>query len=460
MYCFNKTSCIKIPQSLAKESWCETIIQDLTREVQDRQFPDETKKVKYYDVRDGHILIPRYYPIEKYSHRSLDFNRDGEDIDITSNIKLRNELQRSGFEFLTTNNYGILKLPPGEGKTVISIAAICHIKKKAIIYVHKDSLADQWKERFLQHSNIKDEDVALLSTSSAEYDLQKPVVISTVQTMCSMIKRIPHIELLMNKSNFGICIFDECHTSAGAEKYSLSSLYTPAKRTFGLSATPSRADKNHDVIGYHLGSVYDPDGKTATMTPRIIMLYFDHKALHHHRRYIFRVGDKVESKRNKFDIDRYYSMLCSTKNEYFVNVIGQVCKQIYNADRECLLIANRIKILDKLAKFIPRKNDVGFFIPRSKDKRNEHLLRKFIFSTPGSSRDGTDKPSFDTLVMATPIGNLDQAIGRVTRFKENKKQPIVFDLVDLGCSDMVTWGKKRLAYYQEKEYEIEEKYIK
>ena len=92
------------------------------------------------------------------------------------------------------------------------------------------------------------------------------------------------------------------------------------------------------------------------------------------------------------------------------------------------------------------------------------LKRKLVFSTPGSARDGTDNPTLDCLVLATPVGNLDQAIGRVCRKKDNKPVPIVIDIVDSGCKDMVKKAEYRKNYYLEKVkkngWTFEEKFLK
>jgi hypothetical protein len=82
-----------------------------------------------------------------------------------------------------------------------------------------------------------------------------------------------------------------------------------------------------------------------------------------------------------------------------------------------------------------------------------------VFSTPGSSRDGTDKQSLDTLIMANRISNIEQAIGRICRFKANKKQPVVFDIVDAGCEEMVGSAQRRKDFYTQHEWEIEEKFL-
>ena len=456
-------SCIRIPIQYEKEVWCQSILQDLTRS--GSSFDDPTIKVTsvYYDKRDGNLWIPRFYEVEKFGHKCIDYIPDGEDIDFKFTTGWRNDLQRAGFEFLTQETRGILKLKPGEGKTVISIGAICAVGKKVIIFVHKDSLVTQWKERFLQHSNVKDEDISILRTGSRYEDLQKPIVLSTVQTMNSMINRVPDIEEILVKANFGMGIWDECHTTSGAEQYSKTSLYLPCKRVFGLSATPGRPDQNHDIIWRHLGMVYEPEGQSSTLKPRIVMIYFDHKVISNHKRYVYWGPPGKDGKTKlpypRFDTSRYLGMLTSKKNDVYIPMMQKIVKKIYDAGRIALLISDRIKVLDGVAKVVP-KHDAGFFIPRSGKERDNELLKQMVFSTPGSSRDGTDREALDCLVMANRISNLDQAIGRICRPKANKKDPVVFDIVDTGCTELAESAEKRKEFYKQKGWEVEEKFLK
>jgi len=459
-----RTSCIRIPQHLESEEWCKNILRDLTRS--GTSFEDPTVKVTsvFYEKRDGHICIPRFYPIETYGHKVIDYIPDGENINIEFTSEWRSDLQRQAFDMMTTETRGILKLKPGEGKTVITIGSICKLKKKAIIFMHKDSLATQWKERFLQHTNITEDQIGLLSTADRFDVLNKSIVISTVQTMNSMIERLPDFEKLFVDANFGIAVWDECHTTSGAEKYSRSALYTPCKRVFGLSATPARSDHNHDIIGHHLGQVFEPEGKSETMSPKIVILYFDHKVISNHKKYVYWgiPGKDGKSKLPypQFDSSRYLAMLTSKKNDAYIPFLRKIVKQVYDAGRTTLLISDRIKVLDMVATVIPNKNDVGFFIPRSGDKRDSDLLKRFVFSTPGSSRDGTDRPEFDCLIMANRISNIEQAIGRVCRPKPNKKQPVVFDLVDQSCEELLKSVARRKEFYKLQGWSVEEKFLK
>lgn len=455
---------IEIPEHRRDEFWVSMLLNCLTRQNKRYDNPDIVDTVFFYETLPGIIKVPRLCEIKNSDIVTHNDYTEGEDINIEFKSQLRNDLQKQAHDYMISHDDGILKLKPGEGKTVISIASICTMKKKSIIFVHKDSLVSQWKERFLQHTNIQPEDIGILESSKYKEVIKKPIVIGTVQTMCSMAKRFPSVEKDFYDANFGVGIWDECHTTGGAPLFSKSIYYISAKKCFGLSATPSRSDHNDDIIGMHLGKVFEPEGSSNTLNPKIIMVYFDHKALFYHKYYImYGIPDK-DGARNPypiFDSNRYKQMLVSKKNTYYVNVMRQLIKQLVARDRNILVICDRIKLLDNFAEPFPKK-DVGFFIPRSGKDRDNQLQKKLVFSTPGSSRDGTDKPEFDCLVMATPTGNLDQAIGRVCRYKADKPQPIVLDIVDTGCDVMEKWAQKRKQYYLDKTkegWEFQEKFI-
>lgn len=458
-----RTSCIRIPLQFETESWYKQIVNDLTRTSTSYDDPSKQVTISYCEKKDGYLLIPRFYPVEKFGHVPITYLPMGKDIDISFKSSLRSDLQKQAFEMMTTETRGLLKLKPGEGKTVISIAAICQIKKKAIIFTHKDSLLTQWKERFLEHSTIPEDEIEILTTADREDVLKKSIVLCTVQTMNSMIDRIPNIESLLLEAGFGISVHDEAHTTSGAEKFSRSALYTPCRRTFGLSATPGRADHNHDIIWHHLGQVFEPEGQSDTMKPKIIMVHFDHKAVANHRRYIYwgipDKNGKTKLPYPRLDSSRYLQMLTSKKNTTYIPMMQKICKKVYDSGRTPIMISQRIDVLDQCAKAIPNKEDVGFFIPRSGKLRDSELQKKFVFSTPGSSRDGTDKQSMDCLIMADRCSNIEQAIGRVCRFKANKQQPVVFDIVDSGCEEMVGSALRRKEFYVLQGWEIEEKHL-
>ena len=462
----NVSSSIEIPGSVRNAFWVSHVLNSLTRTQKSYNDPDVTETLTFYEVKNDKIKIPRLYDLTNYGVELNYQKTEGEDIVINNVFNPRNELQVEGVKYFCENDSGILKLNPGEGKTIISIMAICKLKKKSIIFVHKDSLVSQWKERFLQASDIKEEDIGILDTSKYLDVIRKPIVIGTVQTMNSMIKKYSTLEEDFRNANFGIGIWDECHTTGGAPLFSKSIYYIPCKKCFGLSATPSRSDHNDDIIGMHLGKVVEPEGKSDTLKPRVVMTYFDFLVMSTFRYYInYGFPDKEGNRQTyaQFDKNRYLSMLTSKKQKRYIKTVHKIIDIIYKKGRNILVLCDRIKIIDALAAGFPQE-DVGFFLPRTGKDRDSHLHRKIVFSTPGSARDGTDNPELDCLILATPLGNLDQAIGRVTRMKSGKSQPIVIDIVDSGCEEMLKWGNYRKRQYEQKKQEsgwmLEEKFLK
>lgn len=460
------SSSIEIPESERNTFWVSQILSQLTRTSKNFNNPDILDTLIFYDIKNGIIKIPRLFNI-KNCDVIFDYQQtEGETININAKWQPRNDLQKEGVKYFCTNDSGILKLNPGEGKTIISILAICQLKKKSIIFVHKDSLVSQWKERFLQASDIKEEDIGVLETNNYLNIIKKPIVIGTVQTMNSMIKKYPDLEKEFFKANFGIGIWDECHTTGGAPLFSKSIYYIPAKKCFGLSATPSRSDHNDDVIGMHLGKVIEPKGKSDTLKPRVVMTYFNTMVMDKFSYFInFGFPDKNGKRQEypQFDKNRYLTMLTSKKQPRYVKTVQKIIDVLYKKGRNILVLCDRIKIIDCLSSVFP-KEDVGYFLPRTGKDRDKHLHRRIVFSTPGSARDGTDNPDLDCLVLATPLGNLDQAIGRVTRVKEGKPQPIVIDIVDSGSAEMMKWSEYRMIQYREKVnecgWQLEEKFLK
>ena len=98
-----RTSCIRIPLCFEGESWCQNIIKDLTRS--GSSYEDPTVKITsiFYEKRDGFLWIPRFYPVENYGHKVIDYILDGEDINIEFKSSWRNELQIQSFHTIELN---------------------------------------------------------------------------------------------------------------------------------------------------------------------------------------------------------------------------------------------------------------------------------------------------------------------------------------------------------------------
>jgi superfamily II DNA or RNA helicase len=371
-----------------------------------------------------------------------DYTHDGDDIDISHIITPRSEAQKRAINYILSNENGVLQLSPGVGKTVITIYMIATRKKKSLILVHRDSLAEQWRDRFKSFTNMSHDDISRLTSSTFEEDLLKPIVISTTQTFMSLLKRNRENFLMaLNEANIGIFVADEVHTSVGAPTFSECSIHMPSRYTYGLSATPYRYDGNGDVIEFHLGDIYADEDSEGTMDARITVLLLDYEIDTAGRSRYIRWG-------GSFQRSRYLNLMKKSK-PFNIAVRGLMNK--IKKNRHSILISERTKLIDELYDWLKSPSKSRFYKSASLAELNQH----FTFATPGKCRDGIDAPWKDALIMTSPISNIDQLSGRVVRSYPNKQTPILIDMVDYGCPEISRTLYGRLKFYENKGWPVQ-----
>lgn len=449
MLSLTRTSAIVIP-SCYKDSYFYSQIKDhLTRICYNYQ-TNEKEILRFYIETERELVIPRFFPLSSYYNEPfeiIDKVNEGQYINIKHNIEFRDELQEECNSWFMSNNSGILKAGTGSGKSIMAIRMICERNRKALIFTYKVNLLDQWKQMILGFTDVKENDISILKSDNYEEDLTKKIVLVTNQTFISLLKRkgMQFVKQI-RKSDFGILIGDEVHTSIGAHTFGICSLYVPCKYTYGLTATPYRYDQNHDILGYHLGEIFVPVNSPSIMVPDVKVIRFNHNiAFGKTKNYIY-WGDV-------WNRGRYIKM--ARKSKIFMHVLEKLLKKSYEQDRKCLLMFPRINLLEllkeSLQKDIP-KEEIGMFIGSSD---LSECNKRIVLSTPGKCRDGIDIPDFDLLILAFPVGNLEQACGRILRIKEGKKTPVIIDLVDLQCEELKQRFLTRKTFYEEKQWNIE-----
>ncbi len=442
-----RRSGITISREYDQYDFYQMVLKHLTRRQQNYNSPDFVIN-QFFSQSDKSLLIPRFFPLEKYiEYKLVDHQHEGEDIDITHNIIPRNSTQERSIEFMWNNDHGILQLAPGMGKTVISIAAIAERKKKTFILVHRSALDQQWRERLVEFTSLKEDDISLLETAKLEEQLKKPIIIATTQTFISILKRrLMDFLIALNAANIGVFIADEVHTTVGAPTFSNCSIHMPSKCTFGLSATPYRWDGNTDIINYHLGDVFAIEDDTDTMPAEVTILLSDYH-IDVPRRY------KWLHWEGNFQRSRYLNIM---KNS---SIFMKICKAMINrlkGDRNLLVICERVKkLIDPLYEWVNHSSK-SKFIAGSSLKKLEYLL---TFSTPGKIRDGIDAPWKDALIITSPVKNIEQLSGRIVRTAPGKKTPIIIDMVDIGCPNMSGQTYSRIDYYRSKGWPVRFVYV-
>lgn len=445
-----RRSGLLIPKKYENEQFYWTIKEFLTRRTRKYNTPDFTVN-KFYVENDDFLIVPRFFPIEKFVSCNInDLTDEGQPINIQHHIVPRNDTQKRAIEHLLKSRNSILELEPGVGKTVVSIYMVAERRKKTFILLHRDSLADQWKgeknadppQGFLSFTNLTESDVKRLTSSTFEEDLKKPVVICTDQTFTSLLKRNRYKFLkALDQAGIGIFIGDEVHTSVGAPTFSECSIYIPAKYVYGLSATPYRWDGNGDIIRFHLGKVFIDEDVEGLMSAKVTVLLLDYGIDTPKRfRYLHWAGE--------FQRARYLNLI--KRSKAFIGVSKSLLKK-FKVDRDVLFIAERLKLIDLLFDWLKCSSKSKF----TGSAKIDQLKFDIVFATPLKIRDGVDVPRKDTLIISSPVSNIKQLTGRVLRPKKGKKEPIVIDMVDIGCEDIRRTVHSRLNFYKKKGWKVQ-----
>ena len=381
------------------------------------------KPVLLYLIKGDYIGIPRQYFLSRAGSSNIEFTHtDGLPMnsDVVFNGTLMEDQQKAldiVSRRLSDNMIlgGIINMPVGTGKTVTSLAIAQHLKLKTIVIVHKEFLVRQWKERVRQF--LPKARIGHIQAKVCDYK-NKDIVIGMVHSIGS--KDYP--KEMFNE--FGLVISDEVHRMA-APTWSQAIPRFNAKWRIGLSATPTRKDNTENVFKYHIGDIIYT-AYTERLKPKIRKVQSSYKFI--------KTGSFNP---NKMPLSRIITALTKSKvrNELIVRqMIGAI-----NAGRCVLVLSHRLKHLEELnilyKKRVAKTDNINVITDFYVGGRSEKQLKiaenaTMLFGTYQMAKEGLDIPKLDTLVMATPMSDVIQSIGRILRVEENKKEPIVVDVID------------------------------
>jgi superfamily II DNA or RNA helicase len=124
--------------------------------------------------------------------------------------------------------------------------------------------------------------------------------------------------------------------------------------------------------------------------------------------------------------------------------------------RQVLVLSDRVQhCVDMAEQTASRGISAATLVGKMTKKQRAEVLEladsreiKALFATTVAD-EGLDLPGLDTLILTTPtksMGRIQQRIGRIMRRADNKKDPIVIDLVDAAPA-LFYMHKKRWKLY-------------
>lgn len=421
---------------------------------------DSDTDIQAFSETTDEIGIPRYFKshyleMEKIHDRTAPGY--GIKFKVTSSYRegQKSLIDSLSFDVKNGRTGFIIQADTGSGKTFISIKAMEVIGKKTLIVVPKSDLLDQWVKEITTHTDIPRDKIGIGQLGDIEWE-DKDVVVALVHTL------VLDREKPMFKRQFGLVVFDEVHSSVPPLSFnSVASLF-PAKYRIGISATPSRRDGLHVLNDWHIGETTLYMGKSKKMPSKIVSVPY--------------VSSFAKEPPPHLDTMVRRSIILKQIEEDKNRTVF-ICKFILKAyraeDRRTLVLADRTKILLDMARILEKngvpKKDVGYYCKSlrfpgvDKKGKNKDIVKsvpkdeqlraakecKVILGTYGFASTGTNIPTLSVLILATPQSSVKQSVGRIERFLEGKKQPLVFDFLDVNYEMAVNWNNSREREYKQ-----------
>lgn len=333
---------------------------------------------------------------------------------------------KKSIELLMAGVDHIAEAPTGWGKTYHGCAVAAALGQATLIVVTKNDLVQGWHSTLKTLIGVPPEQIGHVQQAKCDYK-GKRFVVAMVH---SLIERQYDPEFY---NYFGLVIFDEVHR-LGADYFEQVCGLFPARYRLGLSATPNRKDGRFRSFYYHIGEIL-VRGTQIPMSPKVLKKHTGWKVPRYPKfnsekgRY-----ETVEMAVNPGQMGAVLKRLCGdpVRNHQ----IAEFVSEAYKAGRRILVLSDLIdghlkKLFHAIVKAGVPGQDIDYYIGGRKQsdldvaKKARVVLATFAFTS-----EGTNVPEWDTLVLATPKADVEQAVGRILRELEGKKTPIVLDLVD------------------------------
>jgi superfamily II DNA or RNA helicase len=406
-----------------------------------------TKEYPIYLESDNKLYIPKCYGIEKYGYPIDDKLSHGLDCPLLDFKGKLRDIQQAPIDAFIDNVItkkklgGIISVPCGFGKTIMAIYVACYFKKKTLFISHKDFL----NEQFITSIKTFVPNARIGKIKQSKIDIEnKDIVIATLQSLAIR----EYDSKIFN--DFGLVIIDECHHIA-SEVFSRAFRKMNIRITLGLSATLNRKDGLRKVFEWYLGkSVY----KIKTDVNDCDMIVNLHKYFVHDIEYSY-----VKTMYNGTpNIVAMVNNICNYKPRtiFIINLLKDVLKK--EPERKILILSERKNQLKDIEELIAKDEiaSYGYYVGGMKmSDLDISATKQIILATYQMSSEGLNIPTLNTVILASPISDIQQSVGRILREKktERKYKPLCIDIFD-DFSLFKFKGYKRIKYYKNNGYLI------
>lgn len=411
-------------------------------QVEEKQFP------LYYES-EKYLYIPRFYGLQKYGLPIINKISNGITCNnMTFNGSLREQQLIPVQNFIESaenpiKRGGIISVPCGFGKTIMSVFIACHFKKKTMFVSHKDFLNQQFIDTVKQF--VPAAKIGRIKQSVVDVE-NKDFVVASLQSLA-----MRDYDKNIFKE-FGLVIIDEVH-HLGAEVFSRAFKNLNVSMILGLSATLNRKDGMRKVFENYIGKSVYKYVKSEKVEVNVEMhKYFDPNINYSGIKLLWN---------GKHNIASMINNICSyePRTHYIIDILKRVLNN--EEKRKVLILSERRNHLTRMEELIIEKLTIqpGYYVGGMTQANLDISADKnIILATYQMASEGMNIPSLNTVIFASPISDIQQSIGRILREKpcERIYTPLCIDIWD-EFSVFTKKGYTRIKYYNANKYNI--KYI-
>jgi superfamily II DNA or RNA helicase len=337
--------------------------------------------------------------------------------------------QEEAIEVAMNSWRGVINFATGMGKTLTALHLLKRLKRKALVVVPSESIANQFYKEL--SSAFGDNNVGYFGGG------KKKIKFITVGIAASVINNLDKFK----EEELGVVIFDEVHHIAANTFYDISIALGDVGRIYGLTATDFRSDGKDIMINAGCGPV---------IVRRDIKWGISNGFLAKPKFIITEVDTEGPDFQND-KLKNYKAHILN--NDKMKNQIRSDIQKYMAEGKSVLCLVGEVAHGEELSK------DLGIPFAQGKDKESQRYVDelnsgkiKGLIGTGGKVGEGTDTKRVDVLILANFMaskGPVIQAIGRGLRIYGDKTECIIKDYIPKGSTMLSRHAKGRLAFYRD-----------
>lgn len=353
--------------------------------------------------------------------------------------------QRQAAEAMAAYDIGVLAAPTAFGKTVIGAWLIAKRGVNTLLLVHRQQLADQWRERLAAFLDLPPRSIGQFGAGRnkgrGKIDIGMLQSLHNKGTVRDLV------------ADYGHVLVDECHHIPA---FSFEAVLKEVKARYvtGLTATPVRKDGHHPIVIMQCGPIRHRVNAREQAEARP----FQHVI-------VPRIT-AVPNELAEAGIQEVYSRLVADASRTTM-IVRDVLEAVQDG-RSPLVLTERTEHLEEMQHhlspqvehLVVLRGGMGAGERKAVVDRLKAIpddAPRVLLATGRYIGEGFDDARLDTLFLALPIswrGTVQQYAGRLHRLHERKREVRIYDYVDAAVPMLAKMHQKRLHGYEAIGYSV------